>query len=68
MLDGFATPESTEFYAQEHSSFHYGELDQSGLLVSQAGFGCYRVGATVVEHRAALRRALLAGANLIDTS
>jgi len=68
VLDGFATPEGTEFYAQEHSSFHYGELDQSGLLVSQAGFGCYRVDATVAEHREALRRALLAGANLIDTS
>ncbi|MGD8876794.1 MAG: aldo/keto reductase, partial [Syntrophobacterales bacterium] len=68
MLDGFATPEGTEFYAQEHSSLHYGELDQSGLLVSQAGFGCYRVDATVTEHREALRRALLAGANLIDTS
>jgi len=68
VLDGFATPEGTELYAQEHSSFHYGELDQSGLLVSQAGFGCYRVDATVAEHREALRMALLAGANLIDTS
>ena len=68
MLDGFATPEATEFYAQEHRSLHYGELDQSGLLVSQAGFGCYRVDATVTKHRKALRRALLTGANLIDTS
>ena len=68
MLNGFATPEGTGFYAQEHSSFRYGELDQSGLLVSQAGFGCYRVDATVTEHRKALRRALVAGANLIDTS
>ena len=68
MLDGFATPEGTEVYAQEHSSLHYGELDQSGLLVSQAGFGCYRVDATVTKHRKALRRALLTGANLIDTS
>ena len=68
MLDGFATPEGTKLYAQEHSPLHYGELNQSGLLVSQAGFGCYRVDATVVEHREALRRALLAGANLIDTS
>ena len=68
MLDGFATPEGTELYAQEHSSFHYGELDRSGLLVSQAGFGCYRVDSTVAEHREALRRALLAGVNLIDTS
>lgn len=68
MLDGFATPEGTKFYAQEHSSLHYGELSQSGLLISQAGFGCYRVDANVTEHREALRRALLAGANLIDTS
>lgn len=68
MLDGFATPKGTGFYAHKHSSFHYGELNQSGLLVGEAGFGCYRVDATVAEHRQALRRALLTGANLIDTS
>ena len=68
MLDGFATPKGTKSCAQEHSPFYYGELNQSGLLVSQAGFGCYRVDATITEHREALRRALLAGVNLIDTS
>jgi aryl-alcohol dehydrogenase-like predicted oxidoreductase len=68
VLDGFATPEGTEFYAQKYSSLHYGELDQSGLLVSQAGFGCYRVDETDPAHEKSLRKALLSGINLIDTS
>ena len=68
MIQGFATPESTEAYAREHSSLYYEELSTTGLLVSQAGFGCYRVDASIPEHGKTLRRALLAGVNLIDTS
>jgi len=68
MIQGFATPESTETYAREHSSLHYEELNHTGLLVSQAGFGCYRVDVSIPDHEKALRRALLAGVNLIDTS
>jgi aryl-alcohol dehydrogenase-like predicted oxidoreductase len=43
-------------------------LDRTGLLVSQAGFGGYRVDVSVDAHRQALTRALLQGINLIDTS
>jgi len=43
-------------------------LGSTGLTVSQAGFGCYRVDPQVEEHRLALRHALLSGINLIDTS
>ncbi len=68
MIQGFATGEGTESYAGEHSSIHYGELNQTGLLVSEAGFGCYRVDINVPAHQEALRKALLGGINLIDTS
>jgi aryl-alcohol dehydrogenase-like predicted oxidoreductase len=46
----------------------YNALGRTGLKASQAGFGCYRVDAGVEEHRRALRTALLAGVNVIDTS
>ncbi len=68
MIQGFATPQNTESFANEHSSLLYEELNYTGLLVSQAGFGCYRVDVAIPEHGKALRRALLAGINLIDTS
>jgi aryl-alcohol dehydrogenase-like predicted oxidoreductase len=68
LIQGFATPKGTELYAQKHSSLRYVESDRTGLLVSQAGFGCYRVNAGVATHVQALKKALLAGVNLIDTS
>ena len=68
MIRGFATAEGTRACAEAHSALTYGELDRTGLLVSQAGFGCYRVDVSVEAHRQALTRALLQGINLIDTS
>ncbi|MBL0388816.1 aldo/keto reductase [Tumebacillus sp. ITR2] len=46
----------------------YNALGQTGLQVSQAGFGCYRVDVSVSEHREAMRKALLGGVNVLDTS
>ena len=43
-------------------------LSDTGLMVSAIGFGCYRVDTADPEHLAALRYALQAGVNLIDTS
>jgi aryl-alcohol dehydrogenase-like predicted oxidoreductase len=43
-------------------------LGSTGLTVSKVGFGCYRVHEFEPDHRQALREALLAGINLIDTS
>ncbi len=43
-------------------------LGGTGLSVSAAGFGCYRVTAGSGGHEAALRHALRGGVNLIDTS
>ena len=68
MIKGNATPEGTASYAARHAPLTYGDLGRTGLLVSQAGFGCYRVDASVETHRRALTKALLEGINLIDTS
>ncbi len=68
MVSGFATSEGTRSYGQQYSALRYTELDQTGLMVSQAGFGCYRVDVGIAAHEKALRKALLGGVNLIDTS
>jgi aryl-alcohol dehydrogenase-like predicted oxidoreductase len=68
LIEGFATREGTRSYAEQNSSLAYSELDETGLLASQAGFGCYRVDQTDPEHEKSLRKALLSGINLIDTS
>ncbi len=46
----------------------YRHLGAGGPLVSPVGFGCYRVDDRVPQHADALRKALLLGVNLIDTS
>ena len=43
-------------------------LGRTGLEVSRVGFGGYRIADGIEEHERALRRALEAGVNLIDTS
>jgi len=43
-------------------------LGRTGLTVSAAGFGCYRIDPRVDEHAQALELALTSGVNLIDTS
>ncbi|WP_157729534.1 aldo/keto reductase [Tumebacillus algifaecis] len=68
MMIGCATVEGTMELAREHPELSYQELGRTGWLVSQAGFGCYRVDVREEEHRNALRKALLSGVNLIDTS
>ncbi|MGD9272392.1 MAG: aldo/keto reductase, partial [Syntrophobacterales bacterium] len=68
MIQGFATREGTRSHAEQNSSLVYNELGETGLLASQAGFGCYRVDQTDPEHEKSLRKALLSGINLIDTS
>lgn len=43
-------------------------LGSTGLTTSRVGFGTYRVDMKDPDHRAALKKALLEGCNLIDTS
>lgn len=55
-------------YARRHADMQYRLLGQTGLSVSSAGFGGYRIDVSVQAHAQALERALLSGVNLIDTS
>ena len=68
MIEGYATPEGTHAYGEQHRVLNYSELNSTGILVSQAGFGCYRLDPRVKKHEHSLRKALLSGVNLIDTS
>ncbi len=51
-----------------HRRVAVSELGRTGLHVSQAGFGGYRISAGIAEHAAALQHALVSGITLIDTS
>ena len=68
MIKGYATEDATEAFAQQHHPLSVGNIGTTGLTVSQAGFGCYRVSTGVAHHQAALKSALGEGINLIDTS
>ena len=68
MLQGLATAVETSRYAAAHSDLSYRCFGNQGLMVSEAGFGGYRVDVSVAEHRQALEHALTSGINLIDTS
>lgn len=63
-----STAEQTRAYAQRFTKLLFRPFGQSGWLCSQAGFGGYRIHYALEEHRKALRKALLAGINIIDTS
>ena len=68
MIQGYATPEATAALAGKQATMTYGLFGKTGLLTSQAGFGCYRITPEVAHHGRSLRQALLSGINLIDTS
>ena len=63
-----ATPEATKAYALKYPKIKFNRLGSTGLTVSPAGFGSYRVHITVDQQQQALRDALSSGINLIDTS
>lgn len=64
----FATPEATKSCHEDFPQLNYSELGQTGLHVSDAGLGMYRMSNQNPDHVNAIRRALLFGINLIDTS
>ncbi len=68
MIDGRATPQKTLDWAEGHAEMVFAELGRTRLVLSQAGFGCYRISVGAAGHAAALEHALTAGINLIDTS
>lgn len=63
-----ATIEGTTSFAAKQPELAYSELGHTGLLVSAAGFGGYRISVNIQSHYEALHKALSSGINLIDTS
>jgi aryl-alcohol dehydrogenase-like predicted oxidoreductase len=68
MKDMRATTAGTKTFAARQSELTYHELGQTGLFVSEAGFGGYRVSIHMEPHYEALYKSLSNGINLIDTS
>lgn len=67
-LAGWATEAGTVAYAARFTSSGYAALGSTGLTASKLGFGGYRIDNETREHYEALKKALLEGCNLIDTS
>jgi len=67
-LEGFAFPDSTKKLSEKYKEFKYNPLGKTDLLVSEVGFGSYRIDIRSRLNEDALQKALLAGINLIDTS
>ncbi len=67
-ITGKATAAGTAVSQQNHPSLTYVPLSDTGLAVSQAGFGGYRINLDNGWQEQALRFALQNGINLIDTS
>lgn len=63
-----ATIEGTISYKNNFKNLTYNELGSTGLYVSQAGFGTYRVDVRAIHHCRAFARSLMSGINLVDTS
>ncbi len=63
-----ATKQGTQALIRKFPEMPYRSLGSSGLQVTPAGFGSYRVHITSDQQQQALRRALSQGINLIDTS
>ncbi len=68
MIIGSATSGGTQVYAAKFPAYQFRELGVTGLQVSQAGFGSYRINPQIQKHHIALQQALAQGINLIDTS
>jgi aryl-alcohol dehydrogenase-like predicted oxidoreductase len=67
-MTNYASAQATLDFCQSHPQVAARQLGSTGLTVSQAGFGCYRIDPRVSGHHLALRQALSSGVNLIDTS
>ncbi|MGD8698004.1 MAG: aldo/keto reductase [Gemmatimonadales bacterium] len=67
-LPGLATGAGTARYAARFSDNEFANFGPTALAASRLGFGGYRVHDRDPDHREALRRALSAGINVLDTS
>src|SRR5256885_2732879 len=70
VLPGRASAEATTHISEAHPEWKdaYNMLGRTGLTVSAAGFGSYRVDHRVATHRAAFAKAVRMGVNIVDTS
>lgn len=67
-IPGKATNVGTHSYVSHFPELTYVPFGQTGVFVSQAGFGSYRIDKDNGIHEQALRFALQMGINLVDTS
>ena len=58
MIQGYATADATETFVKRHHPLAVAGIGTTGLMVSQAGFGCYRVSTGIAHHKTALQKAL----------
>lgn len=68
MINGYASVNETASISKTLPGRCYRPVYESGPLISQAGFGGYRIDQGNIRHDAALRAAIRGGINLIDTS
>jgi aryl-alcohol dehydrogenase-like predicted oxidoreductase len=68
MISGLASKKHTSDFVNERLPKAAVALGATGVTVSQAGFGGYRIQAGIAHHADALEHALRSGINLIDTS
>ncbi|OGH94304.1 MAG: hypothetical protein A2039_09200 [Candidatus Melainabacteria bacterium GWA2_34_9] len=67
-LNGFASINATKILSEKYKEFSFNPLGKTGLLISEVGFGGYKIDIRSPLNRDALKKALLSGINLIDTS
>ncbi|PWB47142.1 MAG: hypothetical protein C3F12_03920 [Candidatus Methylomirabilota bacterium] len=68
ILTGHATEAGTGAYGARFASAGSTMLGSTGLIAGRLGFGGYRIDDETREHYEALKKALLGGCNLVDTS
>ncbi len=64
----FATIEATQSLAESFPELSYRRLGRTELMVSEIGFGTYRLESSNPFHYQTFKQALLSGINLVDTS
>ncbi|HBG48936.1 MAG TPA: hypothetical protein DDW90_05440 [Cyanobacteria bacterium UBA9971] len=67
-LNGFASTNATKMFSEKYKEFNFNPLGKTGLLVTEVGFGGYKIDIRSPLNRDALKKALLSGINLVDTS
>lgn len=68
MMNGFASADGTRAWVDRSGFSARALFGRTGLMISQAGFGGYRISSAVRGHAQALHHALVSGINLVDTS